>query len=90
MMAATPHGTKFHGTHEVWFVTGSQHLYGPETLDKVAANSRAVAGALDAEAAVPVRVVWKPVVKTEEEILAVCREASDAPACVGLVLWMHT
>ena len=82
--------TKVHGTHEVWFITGSQHLYGPETLEKVAANSRAVAGALDEAAAVPVRVVWKPVVKTEEEILAVCREASDAPACVGVVLWMHT
>ncbi len=75
---------------EIWFVTGSQHLYGPETLEQVASNSRAIAGSLDGEAGLPVRVVWRPVVTTAEAILAVCREANDAEACVGLVLWMHT
>ncbi len=75
---------------EVWFITGSQHLYGPETLAQVAANSRAIAGSLDEEAAVPVRVVWKPVLTTPEEILALCRAANNAEACIGLVLWMHT
>ena len=77
-------------THEVWFVTGSQHLYGPETLEQVASNSRAIAGSLDGERTMPVRVVWKPVVKTADEILLLCREASNTPKCVGLVLWMHT
>ena len=76
--------------HEVWFVTGSQHLYGPETLEQVASNSRAIAGSLDGEAIMPVRVVWKPVVKTADEILALCRETSNTPKCIGLVLWMHT
>ncbi len=76
--------------HEIWFVTGSQHLYGPETLEQVASNSRAIAGSLDAEPTMPVRVVWKPVVKTADEILALCREASNTPKCIGLVLWMHT
>ena len=71
-------------TQEIWFVTGSQHLYGPETLEQVVAYS------LDAEAAVPVRLAWKPVVKTAEEILAVCREANNSETCIGLILWMHT
>lgn len=76
--------------YEVWFVTGSQHLYGPETLEQVAAHSRAIAQALDEAAAIPVRVVFKPVVKTPDEIRQLCREANNAERCVGLVAWMHT
>ncbi len=75
---------------EIWFVTGSQHLYGPETLAQVAANARTIAGSLDGEASLPARVVWKPVLTTPEQILALCREANSEDACVGLVLWMHT
>ncbi len=77
-------------TKEIWFITGSQHLYGPETLEQVAANSRAVAGSLNSEQRLPVRVVWKPVLTTADQILALCREANNAENCVGLVLWMHT
>lgn len=76
--------------YEIWFVTGSQHLYGPEALEQVAANSRAIATSLDGEATLPVRVVWKPVVTTADEILALCREANTTAKCIGLVLWMHT
>ncbi len=76
--------------HEIWFITGSQHLYGPQTLEQVATNSRTIAQSLDAEAAIPVNIVWKPVVKTADEILALCREANNASQCIGLVLWMHT
>ncbi len=75
---------------EIWFITGSQHLYGPETLERVAANSRSIAASLDGEQALPVRVVWKPVLTTADQILALCREANNAEDCVGLVLWMHT
>jgi L-arabinose isomerase len=75
---------------EVWFVTGSQHLYGPEALAKVAANSSKIASSLDSESALPVRVVWKPVLTTADEILNLCREASRDSRCIGLVLWMHT
>jgi L-arabinose isomerase len=75
---------------EVWFVTGSQHLYGPETLAQVAENSRTIASALDGSASVPCRVVFKPVVKTPDEIYALLTEANAAKDCVGLVLWMHT
>jgi L-arabinose isomerase len=75
---------------EVWFVTGSQHLYGPAALEQVAANARQVAAALDAAPAVPVRVVFQPVVKSPDEATALCRAADSAPQCIGLVTWCHT
>lgn len=76
--------------YEVWFVTGSQHLYGPKTLEQVAENSRKLAEHLNHSEHIPVKVVFKPVVKTPEEIRAVCKEANNAPACIGLICWMHT
>ena len=75
---------------EVWFVTGSQHLYGDETLKKVAAHSKEIAAYLNDAASTPVRVVFKPTVKTAEEIYAVCQEANIAKSCVGIIAWMHT
>jgi len=75
---------------EVWFVTGSQHLYGPKTLAQVAENSQAIAASLDKDKSIPVRVVFKPVLKTPEEIRALCRTANNTENCIGLVLWMHT
>ncbi|QDK80995.1 L-arabinose isomerase [Spirosoma sp. KCTC 42546] len=73
---------------EVWFVTGSQHLYGEETLKQVDAHSLIIANFLGDK--VPVRVVFKPVVKTPDEIYAICQEANVAPNCVGIITWMHT
>ena len=75
---------------EVWLVTGSQQLYGAETLEKVAAHSREIVAGLDSANAIPVAVVFKPVVKTTEEVFALCQAANQAPACVGLVTWCHT
>jgi len=75
---------------EVWFVTGSQNLYGDGALRQVAADASAIVSALDADERNPVRVVFKPVVTTPEQILAVCLEANTTPACIGLVCWMHT
>jgi len=75
---------------EVWLVTGSQHLYGPKTLAEVADHSRVIAEALDRSPRIPCRVVFKPVVKTPEEVQALLGEANVAPACVGVILWMHT
>jgi L-arabinose isomerase len=76
--------------YEVWFVTGSQHLYGPKTLEKVAEHSREIAGFLNDSAQVPVQVVFKPVLTTPEAIRELCLEANSAKNCVGLVTWMHT
>ena len=75
---------------EVWFVTGSQHLYGPEVLEKVAEHSRRIVAGLGDSARIPVRVVFKPVVTTPEAIRALCLEANSTPECAGLILWMHT
>ncbi len=76
--------------YEVWFVTGSQHLYGPKTLEQVAAHSQEMAQALSASAQIPVQVVFKPVLTTPEAIHTLCLEANSAPKCVGLITWMHT
>ncbi|WP_440133487.1 L-arabinose isomerase [Chitinophaga sancti] len=75
---------------EAWFVTGSQHLYGEETLQQVAAHSQAIAAALDADPNIPVKIVFKPTVKTPEEIYAICQEANAAKNCIGIIAWMHT
>ncbi len=75
---------------EVWFVTGSQHLYGEETLRQVAEHSQTIARALDTSANIPVRVVFQPVVKTPDEIYQLCQAANTAPNCIGIVAWMHT
>src|SRR5688572_3900387 len=75
---------------EIWFLTGSQGLYGPETLRQVADQSEEIARQLDASGDIPARVVWKPVLTTSEEILAICREANATPTTVGIIAWMHT
>lgn len=75
---------------EVWFVTGSQDLYGEETLKQVAVHSKEIAGSLHADAGIPVNVVFKPTVKSSEEIYAVCAAANASTACIGIITWMHT
>jgi L-arabinose isomerase len=75
---------------EVWFVTGSQHLYGEETLKKVAEHSQEMTQNLSQSGKLPVKVVFKPVVTTPDAITALCREANNAENCIGLITWMHT
>ncbi len=75
---------------EVWFVTGSQHLYGEKTLKQVAQHSREIALFLNSANQISVRVVFKPIVKTPEEIFAICKEANVATKCIGIITWMHT
>ncbi|HEY8929279.1 MAG TPA: L-arabinose isomerase [Mucilaginibacter sp.] len=77
-------------TFEVWFITGSQHLYGEETLKKVAEHSQEIAKGLDADPQTPVRVVYKPVVKSTEEIYSTIQAANAAENCIGIITWMHT
>ena len=76
--------------NEVWFVTGSQHLYGPETLQQVADHSRAIARELDQSKNIPVKVVFKPVLTTPDAIYQLCLDANAAPNCIGIITWMHT
>lgn len=76
--------------YEVWFITGSQHLYGDETLRQVDDHSTQIAQFLNDSSLIPVRVVIKPVVKTPDEIYAICQQANSTPNCVGIIAWMHT
>jgi L-arabinose isomerase len=75
---------------EIWFVTGSQHLYGPETLKKVAAHSQEIARALNVAPAIPVKVVFKPVLVTPDAVTELCQAANNAAKCIGLITWCHT
>jgi L-arabinose isomerase len=77
-------------TQEVWFLTGSQELYGQETLNKVAEHSREIAAYFDGAGKLPVRVVWKPTLKGPDAISQMCLEANATPSCVGVITWMHT
>ena len=77
-------------SYEVWFVTGSQHLYGPETLAQVEEHSREIVSALGVSDAIPVNVVFKPVLTTPDAIQKLCLEANSSKNCIGLIIWMHT
>ncbi len=75
---------------EIWFVCGSQHLYGPGPLKQVAANAGEVAAALDKSKHIPVDIVFKALLTTPDEITQLCLDANSDPKCAGLILWMHT
>ncbi|KGE72082.1 L-arabinose isomerase [Spirochaeta lutea] len=75
---------------EIWFITGSQHLYGPETLQQVEKDSKVIAAALDDSPEIPGRLIFKEVVTTPDQILAACIQASATEACIGVITWMHT
>ena len=75
---------------ECWFLTGSQGMYGEQTLQQVAKQSRQIAAALDDAPELPIPVVWKPVLTDAESIRRVCLDANGSDACVGVIAWMHT
>lgn len=75
---------------EVWFVTGSQHLYGEETLKEVAKHSIQIARSLNNEPSIPVKVVFKPVLKSTEEVYNLCLDVNTNKNCIGIITWMHT
>ncbi len=75
---------------EIWFLTGSQHLYGEETLKQVASNSEQIAKSLDATGKMPAQVTWKPILTGPDAITQICLQANSDPNCVGVITWMHT
>ncbi|GAA0137764.1 L-arabinose isomerase [Paenibacillus sp. YSY-4.3] len=76
--------------YSFWFVTGSQHLYGPETLEEVAEHSRIIAGQLDKDPVFAQSIVFKPIVTTPDEIYKLIVEANSDSSCAGIITWMHT
>ncbi|MDT8401741.1 MAG: L-arabinose isomerase [Bacteroidales bacterium] len=75
---------------EIWFVTGSQHLYGEETLEKVKKDSEIIAACLDKHKELPVKVVFKSVLTSSDTISELCSQANHDAGCIGLISWMHT
>ncbi len=76
--------------YSVWFVTGSQGLYGEETLEQVADDARKIAEGLNESPQLPVHVVYKPILTSSEAILSICRDANGDDGCIGIIAWMHT
>ena len=76
--------------NEVWFITGSQHLYGEETLAKVAEHAQVIAEELNHTNDISVKILFRPIVKTTEEIFKICQDANQAVDCIGIITWMHT
>src|SRR5215469_10209619 len=77
-------------TMELWFATGSQHLYGEQTLKTVAAHTNQIAGELAQAKGIPLNVIPKPVLTTPDAITQLCTEANASGKCVGIIAWMHT
>ncbi len=77
-------------TKEVWFITGSQHLYGEETLRKVADHTKQIVEGLNHVQQIPIKLVAKDTVKSPDEITAVMLEANNTKSCIGVITWMHT
>ncbi len=75
---------------EIWFITGTQHLYGKGPLEQVAANSRKIVDELSTTGHLPLKLVFKPILTRPEEIRALCLEANSAQNCAGLIIWCHT
>ncbi|MGE5795937.1 MAG: L-arabinose isomerase [Ignavibacteria bacterium] len=76
--------------YEVWFATGSQHLYGAETLKKVAEDSQSIVNGLNKSGILPIKIIFKPVLTTPESISSLCYDANNNINCIGLIMWMHT
>jgi L-arabinose isomerase len=75
---------------EIWFVTSSQHLYGPKALEKVAANAREIVAALDGAPGIPAPILFRPIITTADAATDLCQRANADPKCAGLITWCHT
>lgn len=73
---------------KIYFITGSQDLYGDETLRQVAVDSKEIAEFLGTQ--LPVQVEWQPTVTTHTEAEDICTKASADKECIGVIMWMHT
>jgi L-arabinose isomerase len=76
--------------YQFWFVTGSQHLYGPETIEEVAQHSIQIIQALDQDKSIPYKIIFKPVLTGPAAIRKLMIEANSDDSCAGIVTWMHT
>lgn len=75
---------------EVWFVVGSQALYGEANLDKVREHAREIADSLAQSSLIPVKIRLSPLMTSPDSITQLCLEANTSKQCIGLLVWMHT
>lgn len=75
---------------QFWFLTGSQHLYGPETLRQVENHARKMVDGFNADPIITFELVLKPVLTTPESIRQWMMEANGDTRCAGVITWMHT
>jgi L-arabinose isomerase len=76
--------------YEVWFVVGSQQLYGSEALRQVREHATRIADGLNAAREIPTRVVFRSVLTSSSGIRSLAQEANASEQCVGVIAWMHT
>jgi L-arabinose isomerase len=78
------------GRYRVWFVVGSQDLYGDDALATVADHTQQPVAALNAVDCLPFPIEYRPVLKTADAITATMQQANAEPDCIGVIAWMHT
>ncbi len=76
--------------YEFWFITGSQDLYGEDTLKQVAKNSKEIVESLNKSGSLPCSLVWKPTLLTPSSIRETLEQANADSKCAGIICWMHT
>src|SRR5574344_3076938 len=76
--------------YEIWFLTGSQDLYGQDTLDQVAKDSKEMMDGIESDSIIPCKLIWKPTLLTPEAIRETLEKANADEKCAGIICWMHT
>lgn len=73
---------------EIWFVVGSQHLYGPAVLEEVERNGKVISHFWQQQ--IDTKIRYKGVVAKSDEIAEVMHHVNANKQCAGIVVWMHT
>ena len=74
---------------KVYFITGSQDLYGEECLLDVAKDSKTIARYLDKKID-GVKVEYLGIVRDEASCVEMCKKATNDVDCIAVITWMHT
>ena len=75
---------------KLYFITGSQDLYGEETLRKAENNSKEICEYLNLALGSAASIVPMPIVRNREEAQSCIIKACADGDCIGVIMWMHT
>lgn len=76
--------------YKFYFLIGSQHLYGDDTLKEVDDHAKIITDGLNSDPVIPCTVEVLPCVTTSKAIEDAVVKANNDPACAGIITWMHT